>query len=191
MWQQFLAIPNAELPAKQLHDLFGRTGVGERPPLLSGFRWTAGVHDAGKFLVGHREVGERLPVFEHGIESGHVLSNQLPLEDEGGLGGLSDNAFDVVGPRHQFRNHVAVGVAGKVGANALVEARGLTDIEDSALGVFEEVDARFVWQVSRSQVHGHASTTPAMTQKANPVSRGTQREGCLMKEAAEPFLSPC
>jgi hypothetical protein len=28
-----------------------------------------------------------------------------------------------------------------------------------------------VWQVSRSQVHGHASSTPAMTQKANPVSR--------------------
>ena len=191
MWQKFLAVPNAELPAKQLHDLFGRTSVGEGPPLLSGFRWAAGVHDAGKFLVGHRKVGEGFPVFEHGIESGHVLSNQLPLEDEGGLRGLGDNAFDVVGPCHQFRNHVAVGVARKVGTNALVEARGLADVEDSALGVFEEVDARFVWQVSRSQVHGHAPTTPAMTQKANPVSRGTQREGCLMKEAAEPFLLPC
>lgn len=86
---------------------------------------------------------------------------------------------------------MAVGVAGKVGTNALVETRGLADVEDPALSVFEQVDARFVWQVSRSQVHGHASTTPAMTQKANPVSGGTHREGCLMKEAAEPFLLPC
>ena len=86
---------------------------------------------------------------------------------------------------------MAVGVARKVGTDALVEPCGLADIEDTSLGVFEEVDARFVWQVSRSQVHGHASTTPAMTQKANPVSHGTQREGCLMKEATEPFLLPC
>ena len=175
--KQFLAVADAKLPSKELHHLLGGAGVGEGPPLLSGFWRPPRVHDAGVFFVRHGEVGEGFPVLEHGIEPRHVFADQLSLEDEGGLGGLGDDALDVVGALHQFRDHVAVGVAGKVRADALVEARGFSNVEHPSLCVFEQVDARFVWEVGRSQIHGHANTTPAMTQKGNPVSPQAQPWG--------------
>ena len=187
--EQFLAVANAKLPAEQLHDLFGCPGVGKGPPLLCRLGRATGVHDAGVLLVGHGQVREGFPVLEHGIEPRHVLANQLPLKDKRRLRGLRHDALDVVGSGNEFGNHVAVGVAGKVGTNALVESCRLADVEHPSLCILEQVDARFVWQVGRSQIHGHAPTTPAMTQKANPVSLQTHRWGCLMKEAAEPFLS--
>jgi hypothetical protein len=43
------------------------------------------------------------------------------------------------------------------------------------LVIFEEVNARFVWKVGRSQIHGHGSCTLALTQKGNPAFQQTQR----------------
>ena len=104
-----------------------------------------------------------------------MFANQLPLEDEGGLWSLCDDAFNVVSPSDQFWNHMAVGIARKIGANPFVEARGLADVEDTPLVIFEEVNARFVWKVGRSQIHGHGFCTLALTQKGNPAFSQTQR----------------
>ena len=122
-----------------------------------------------EFLVGHGEVREGFAVFQHGVEPGHVLSNELPFEDEGCLRCLGDDAFDVVCSSDKFGNHVPVWIGCKVGAYTLVETGGFSDVQHPALFCFEQIDARFVWKVGRSQIHGHASSTLALTQKGNPV----------------------
>ena len=104
-----------------------------------------------------------------------MLANQLAFKDKGGLGRLGDDAFDVVGPCDQFRNHVAVRIACKIRANAFAETGGFADVEDAPLVIFEEVNARLVWKVGRSQIHGHGSRTLALTQKGNPTSEQTHR----------------
>ena len=190
--KQFLAIANAKLTAKQLHHLFGCTCVGERAPLLGVFWRPSGVHDSGKFIVGHGQVREGFVVLQHGVESRHVLPNQLAFEHQSRLWCLGYDAFDVVGSSNEFRNHVAVGIGSKIRPNSFIEPCRLADIEHSALVCFEQIHARFMREVSRSQVHGHGLPTLALTQKGNPVALAEQRWGCLMKETHEHVLSfPC
>ena len=168
-------VANSKITPQELHHLFGGVGVGKGAPALCFFWGPSCVHDARVFFAGHGQIREGFSIFEHRIEPRHVLANQLAFEDKSGLRRLGDDAFDVISTGDQFWNHVAVGIAGKIGTNAFAETGGLADVKDAPLVIFEEVNARLVWKVGRSQIHGHGSCTLALTQKGNPAFQQTQR----------------
>ena len=99
-----------------------------------------------------------------------MFANQLPFKHQCSLRCLGDDAFNVVGASHEFRDHVAVWIGGKVGAYPLVESGGFPNIEHPALVGFEQIHTGLVGQVDRSQIHGHTVATLAVAQKGNPVS---------------------
>ena len=144
LWKKFLAVSDSKLSPQQLHHLLCCTCVGERAPLLGGFGWSPGVHDARVLLVGQGEVREGFAVLEHGVEPRHVFANELPFQDQRRLGCLRDNAFNVVGSSDEFGDHVAVGVAGEIGANSFAQSGGFADVEHPALFVLEQIHARFI-----------------------------------------------
>ena len=185
--EQFLAVANAKLSPQQLHHLFGSTCIGKRPPLFAALRGVTGVHDSGKFLVGHGEVREGLAVLEHRVEPRHVFANQLAFQHQRSLRRLGHDAFDVVGSFHEFGNHVSVRIGRKVRAYPLVQPRCFPDIEHTPLLILEQVHARFTWQISRSQVHGHAVSTKAVTQKGNPRLDFGTRLGMIDEGGAPPL----
>ena len=94
------------------------------------------------------------------------VPNQLPFKHQCSLRRLGDDAFNVIGASHEFRNHVAVWIGGEVGAYPLVESGGFPNIEHPALVGFEQIHAGLVGQVDRSQIHGHTVATLAVAQRA-------------------------
>ena len=100
--------------------------------------------DPGKvFLPGDLDVRIALVVLEPDVVLGLVALDEVALEDQGLQFGGGDDKVDVVDAGHQALDLGALAGRGvKVGAHPGAQVDRLADVEDRALGVLHQIDAR-------------------------------------------------
>ncbi len=147
-----VALAIGEEPVEQVDRLVGRSrrGVGTEVPAAV-VDDLAGGDDARPFLVGDPDVGIRLAVFQHDVVLGPVLLDQFVFEDQRFGGGVRADDLEIGDVRDELaRFHVLAALRLEVGAHAVAEGNGLAHVDDLAVGVLHQIDARFLSEGSES-----------------------------------------
>ncbi len=130
---------------EMLDGIFEGGGGGEGAGAFgAGGGGLAGDEDAGVIVAGGDfEIGVGFVVEEAGVEAGLDVFNEAVFDEEGFDFGIGGEGVEVGDEFEEELLAVGAEIGGgdEVGADAVAEVAGFTDVDDDATGVFHEVDA--------------------------------------------------
>ena len=130
----------------EVHGMPDAAGGGERTEVAGAVLGDlAGYVNPGElFLEVDLEEGVGLVVLEAGVIAGFIALDQGVFQDEGLSFGIGNDKLEVGDLGDEAADLDAVArIGAEVGAKAVAENQGLTDVDNVFLGVFHQVDAGF------------------------------------------------
>ena len=92
----------------------------------------------------HLDIWIAFVILEPNVVFGPVLLDEVHLQDEGLEFGTDQNPLDIGNLAHEAAGFAVVtSVSVKVGPHAVLQADGLADVDNHAIGVLHQVTARF------------------------------------------------